>query len=258
MTIKEFAAHLNLSTATVSRAFTPGTRIRKDTRSHILEQARLLGYAPNPNARSLTQRRNRLIGMDYPGNPDMLADLYLVELARGVQAAARNADYGLLFNTLPRPGGDMELLREWVFGRAVDGVVIVVSPRFPMEMLATLACRDVPCVVITPGPLKTPVLLPTLLLDLAEGARAAMTHLRRLGHERIGFLSSTPDDAVESLYAEFFESRRTVRPATRCGNSLDYRRWSGGNAPPACRATASFRRVLPHRCAGAGRITRRP
>lgn len=206
MTIKEFASRLNLSTATVSRAFTPGARIHPETRARILAQARALGYAPNPSARSLAQRRSRLIGIDYPGNPDVLADLYLVELARGVQAAIQRADYGLLFNTLPRPGGDMELLREWVFGRAVDGVVIVISPRFPIETLATFAGHDVPCVVITPGPLKAPVPLPTLVLDLTEGARAAMTHLRRLGHERIGFLSSTPNDAVETLYVEFLKA----------------------------------------------------
>jgi DNA-binding LacI/PurR family transcriptional regulator len=212
MTIKEFSQRLNLSTATVSRAFTPGARIHPDTRTHILEQARLLGYAPNPSARSLAQKRSRLIGIDYPGNPDVLADLYLVELARGVQTAVQRADYGLLFNTLPRPGGDIELLREWVFGRAVDGVVIVIGPDFSVETLATLAERDVPCVVIRPGPLPAMLPLPTVVIDLAEGAQTAMTHLRRLGHERIGFLSSTPNDAVQTLYTEFLKAEELYDP----------------------------------------------
>src|ERR1051326_3399781 len=95
MTIKEFAERLGMSTATISRAFTPGASIRPETRAHILDQARTLGYAPNPSARNLARSYNRLIGLDCPANPDMLADPFLVELARGVQAALEPGDYGL-------------------------------------------------------------------------------------------------------------------------------------------------------------------
>jgi DNA-binding LacI/PurR family transcriptional regulator len=206
LTIKEFSRRVGLSTATVSRAFTPDARIHRDTRAYILEQARLLGYAPNPSARNLAQQRSRLIGLDYPGNTDWLADSYLVELARGVQKAVQRADYGLIFNTMPRPGGDIELLREWVFGHAVDGAVIAVGPDFPLDTLAPLAERDVPCVLIVPGPYRPAVNLPTVVIDLAEGARAALTHLRRLGHERIGFLASEPNDAVQTIYRQFVEA----------------------------------------------------
>jgi DNA-binding LacI/PurR family transcriptional regulator len=212
MTIKEFAHRLGLSTATVSRAFTPGARIHPDTRAHILEQARALGYAPNPNARNLAQRRNRLIGLDFPANADVLSDLYLVELARGIQTAAQRADYGLLFNTLPRPGGDTELLREWVFGRAVDGVVIVVPPDFPLEALCPLAGRDVPCVLITLGRPQVDTRMPVVAIDLAEGTRAVMTHLRRLGHERIGFLTSGANDAAHAMYCEVLAEDRLLDP----------------------------------------------
>ena len=205
MTIKEFAERLGLSTATVSRAFTPGARISCDTRASILEQARLLGYAPNPSARNLAQRRSRLIGLDFPGNTDWLADSYLVELARSVQIAVQRAGYGLIFNTMPRPGGDIELLHEWVFGHAVDGVIIAVRPDFPPETLAAIAERDVPCVLIAPSPFHPTINLPTVVIDLAEGARAAMTHLRRMGHERIGFLASEPNDAVQTIYREIMD-----------------------------------------------------
>ena len=210
MTIKEFAEHLGLSTATVSRAFTAGSRIHADTRAHILAQAKALGYAPNPSARNLARRRNRLIGLDFPANPDVLADLYLIELARGVQTAVQRTDYGLLLNTLPRPDGDLELLREWVFGRAVEGVVIVVPPTFPVEKLCSLANRDVPCVLITTGAVGEDLGMPSITLDLKDGARAALTHLRRLGHERIGFLTSTPRDCVYEVYQEIVPTPLTV------------------------------------------------
>ena len=108
LTIKDFAERLGLSTATVSRAFTPDSNISDVTRQKILNEARVLGYVPNQTARRLAQRHSKLIGLDYPGNSDVLADPYLVELARGVQKAAQIAGYGLLLNTVPRPGGDVE------------------------------------------------------------------------------------------------------------------------------------------------------
>jgi DNA-binding LacI/PurR family transcriptional regulator len=214
MTIKEFAERLGLSTATVSRAFTPGAHIRPETRARILEQARAQGYAPNPSARNLAGRRNRLIGLDCPANTDILADAYLVELARGVQAALEPRDYGLLLNTRPRPGTDMDLLNEWVFGHAVDGVVIVVPPDFPLLTLCPFVGRDVPCVLITQarnvnnGDVSnnevSDRVLPAVELDLTEGARAALTHLVRLGHREIGLITSAPNDSVRQIYYQVY------------------------------------------------------
>jgi LacI family repressor for deo operon, udp, cdd, tsx, nupC, and nupG len=202
MTIKEFAEQLGLSTATVSRAFTPGARILPETRAHILERARALGYAPNPSARNLARKQNRLIGLDCPANADILADPYLVALARGVQAALEPHDYGLLLNTRPRPGGDLELLHEWVFGHAVDGVVIVVPPDYPLEALCPFAGRDVPCLLIAQAGATAERILPTVEIDLTQGARAALTHLVRLGHRDIGLITSSPGDSVQAIYCQ--------------------------------------------------------
>jgi DNA-binding LacI/PurR family transcriptional regulator len=205
MTIKEFAERLGLSTATVSRAFTPGASIRPETRTHILERARELGYAPNPSARNLAGKRNCLIGLDCPANADILADAFLVELARGVQSALAPRGYGLLLNTRPTPDGDINLLHEWVFGRAVDGVVIVVPPDFPLETLCPFVGRDVPCVLITQAREASDRVLPAVELDLTEGARAALTHLVRLGHREIGLLTSTPHDSVQQMYQQVMQ-----------------------------------------------------
>ena len=216
MTIKEFAEQLDLSTATISRAFTQGSRIHPDTRALVLEQARTLGYAPNPSARNLARRHNRLIGLDCPGNPDMLADPYLIELARGVQTALGENNYGLLLNTLPRPGGDLELLHEWVYGHAVDGVVIVVPANYPLQTFCPFVARDIPCVLITQARAASDRVLPAVEIDIASGARAALMHLVRLGHTEIGLIISAPGDGVRAIYqdvcAEMLDEGRCPDP----------------------------------------------
>lgn len=141
-----------------------------------------------------------MIGLDYPGNPDVLDDLYLIALARGVQEAAHGAGYGLLLNTLPRAGGDIELLREWICGGAVDGVVMALPPGFHIGLLDELASSGVPCVLITQGALPPSSRCSNVVIDLESGAREAVGHLRRLGHERIGHLTPCMDDAVTRTY----------------------------------------------------------
>lgn len=213
ITIKDLAGRLGVSTATVSRAFTPGAAINPATRAHVLERARSLGYQPNPSARALVQRRSGLIGLDYPGNPDVLDDLYLIALARAVRVAAQEAGYGLLLNVLPRPDGDAELLREWVCGRAVDGVVIGLPPGFDLGALDVVAESGVPCVLITQRFPDAPKAFPHVAIDLEPGAQEAMHHLLRLGHTRIALLSTLPDDAVQSVYIEVMRREELYDPA---------------------------------------------
>ncbi len=202
LTIKDFAERIGLSTASISRAFTPGSSISEATREKILTEAHILGYVPNQTARRLAQRHSKLIGLDYPGNADVLADPYLVELARGVQDAAQIAGYGLLLNTLPRPGGDDEILREWILGKAVDGVVIVVPLGFPVDSLKYFASRDIPCILITQMSSPGATVFPSIQLDLEKGAISALTHLIRLGHDKIGYITSNTCDSVHRVYLE--------------------------------------------------------
>jgi len=50
-------------------------------------------------------------------------------------------------------------------------------------------------------------------LDLTEGARAALTHLVRLGHREIGLITSAPSDSVRQIYQKVYND---VLGATGC------------------------------------------
>lgn len=53
----------NVSQAAVSRTFTPGASVSKETRAKVLEAAEELGYRPNVIARSLIQKSTNIIGL---------------------------------------------------------------------------------------------------------------------------------------------------------------------------------------------------
>ena len=66
ITIKDIARVLNVSVATVSRAFNDKYDVKKETRELILQKAREMGYKPNPIARKLLQKHSYNIGVIVP------------------------------------------------------------------------------------------------------------------------------------------------------------------------------------------------
>lgn len=66
ITIKDIAKKLNVSIATVSRAFNNKSDIKLDTKNLILKTAKEMGYRPNPIAKKLIQKRSLTIGIVVP------------------------------------------------------------------------------------------------------------------------------------------------------------------------------------------------
>src|SRR4051812_47758354 len=71
ITSKELAKIAGVSSPTLSRAFSPHSRIGDRTRDRILAVAREHGYQPNAIARSLNNQRSRLVALvvNAIGNP---------------------------------------------------------------------------------------------------------------------------------------------------------------------------------------------
>lgn len=63
MTSVELAELAGVSSATISRAFSPGTRIKSETRERILALAEQHGFRPNAMARTLNSNRSGLVAL---------------------------------------------------------------------------------------------------------------------------------------------------------------------------------------------------
>lgn len=66
ITIKDVAHALNVSVATVSKAYNDRYGIKKETKEMILQKAKELGYKPNPIAKNLLQKHSFNIGVIVP------------------------------------------------------------------------------------------------------------------------------------------------------------------------------------------------
>ena len=157
--------------------------MRAETRSAILETARLLGYPANGNieARRLVARRHGgrvrtgMIAVIAPR--DFFADMPLPQLIlQGIQSAASSHDYDVLVTahkvaTLPR----------LISGGLVDGVITFVNERDGCQFNH---CEGLPVIGMMTYSPETARIEP----DDVSGTRHAVEHLVELGHRRIAFI----------------------------------------------------------------------
>ncbi|MFI7706926.1 LacI family DNA-binding transcriptional regulator [Nonomuraea sp. NPDC049480] len=177
-TIKDVARACGVHVSTVSRTFSAPHLVNPATRSRVLAAADDLGYRPNRAARALTTGRTFNMGL-------IVADIsnpFFPPLIKAAQAQARGRDYHVFVaDTDEDPRVEEELIR--TFTKQVDGVLLC-SPRLSNRMIERLA-EDVPFVVVN----RRIKGMPSVLMNVAQGAKLALEHLSDLGHRRIALVS---------------------------------------------------------------------
>lgn len=92
VTVKDIARALNVSVATVSRAFNDKYDIRKETRELILQKAKEMGYKPNPIAKKLLQKHSFNIGVIVPE----FINSFFPEVIIGIQEVLCKKNYQVI------------------------------------------------------------------------------------------------------------------------------------------------------------------
>jgi LacI family transcriptional regulator len=177
-TITSVAALAGVSRSTVSRAFSNPRVLRPDTVDRVHAAAAELGYVPNPTAKALSTGRHGLLAMIVPD----IANPFFPPMIGAAQGRAETAGLALLLgNTDEDPAREHTMVTRLT--PQTDGFVLAAS-RMSERQIRSLAGRR-PVVLVNrdlPG-------LPRVLVDSADGVRAAVEHLAELGHRRIAYLA---------------------------------------------------------------------
>lgn len=183
-TLKDVAAEVGVSPATVSNAYNRPDQLSEELRGRVFAAARRLGYAgPDPVARGLRRRRAGAIGVLYPDRlsyafEDPAAVLFL----EGVSTATEEAGLGmLLVSGASSEGRGVDTIG----GAMVDGFVAFSLPDDDPLVDAALG-RRLPTVFVDQPPRPG---VPFVGIDDEGAAREAAGHLVGLGHRRFGVLS---------------------------------------------------------------------
>lgn len=185
VTIKDVAKQANVAISTASRVINDSGYVSEETRAKVLEAVDSLGYVPNSIARSLRQKETRSIGLIVAdiGNP------FFAELAQAVERSARELGYSvLLANTDGKAEQEEDGIRLFL-AKQVDGIIWH-SP-INNDLVDELTKSRATSVIVIGGEHEL-VGNYTIHIDDELGAFEAVTHLVRLGHERIGYIAE-PD-----------------------------------------------------------------
>ncbi|WP_270933624.1 LacI family DNA-binding transcriptional regulator [Falsiroseomonas oryzae] len=180
-TASDVARLAGVSQSAVSRAFTPGASIARETRARVEDAARELGYRPNAIARSLTTRRSRIIGVAAAYLQNHFYPEVMEALSRGLHARG----YHLLLFT-PDAGRDADPQLQEVLSWRVDGLILA-STTVSSALASECRAAGIPVLLFNRTSLGTDV--SSVTGENLRGGRLIAEFLVAGGHRRLAFLA---------------------------------------------------------------------
>ncbi|KAF1041846.1 MAG: Catabolite control protein A [Herbaspirillum frisingense] len=202
--IKQVANLAGVSIATVSRLLNKPGSVSAETAEKIHRSIEQLGFRPNFTGRNLRAGSSRTVGVVVP----TLSNTVFAQCLQGIELAARELDYSVMFTTTEYLPEDESAAVELLLGHRVDGVILTVADAGANATLDLLERERIPF-VLTYNQLAQPAAgqaageRASVSVDNRAAACDAVAHLIQLGHRRIQMLSgrfNASDRAIQRYY----------------------------------------------------------
>jgi DNA-binding LacI/PurR family transcriptional regulator len=196
VTINEVADQAGVSVSTVSRAINMPDLVSAATRKRVLDAASRLGYAANPAARSLRERRTATLGLVIPD----ITNPFFPPILKAMQARARRQGYTVLVaDSDEREPDELETIAS--LSKKVDGMILWASTL--TESRLTEIAAEMPLVLVN----REVSGVSEVKISLAAGITQAAEHLKAYGHTRVAFIDcSRPELERGKPIRESFEA----------------------------------------------------
>ncbi len=186
VTIKDIAKRTGKSITTVSRALHGYNDVSPETRAMIVRVAEEMGYTPNLLAQRLQKQRTDTLGFILPTFGPRFSDPFFSEFLAGIGNTAGEYGYDLLVSTQPPGEKELEVYRQKVMGRQVDGFVVV---RTRCQDPRIQYLKEVQTPFVAFGRTEGDLDYPFVDEDGVAGMKMLVRHLLSLGHRRIAYIS---------------------------------------------------------------------
>lgn len=199
-TIKQVAKEAGVSVATVSRVLNEEEKVSPDTKLHVLEVIKRMGYTPNVMGRNLRTSVTRKVLVLLPS----MSNQFYSSVIRGMETVARKQRYQVLTSsTYSKEETERELLA-MLYNRSVDGAVLL-SSQLPAEELTRIAGEKplVMCCEYTDG-----AQLPAVTIDNVQAGRDAVEFLIQKGHRRIAIVGNDKVFSAQQRAQGYLEALR--------------------------------------------------
>ena len=182
ITAAHVARKAGVSQPTVSRVFTPGSRVSPDKVKRVQDAARELGYRPNTLARSLNTGRSFTIGivLAYLKNP------FYPEALQKLSERFSERGYHVMVFFAMNLAEEVDGVVEGLLAHQVDGIILA-STSMSNQLTSRLRDLNMPFVLFNRG--QEDRSLPSVTSANYEGGRLAGRFLAAGGHKRIAHIA---------------------------------------------------------------------
>lgn len=145
-TIRDVAAAAGVSVATVSYVLNGKKKVSEQTKNVVLDVIKKMEYVPDLNAKSLSVKDTKLIGVvvpqTEPGSTLMFRNNFYSEILGSIEYHARQHGYHVLISATDVTEDYLNLIRE----RNLDGVIIIGT--YHNDFFEQLRQLDIPVVMV--------------------------------------------------------------------------------------------------------------
>jgi LacI family transcriptional regulator len=181
--VYDVAKRARVSTYTVSAVINnPGGAITPRQR-RVEKAIRELNYRPNLIARSLAKQQTQLLGMIVTD----ISNPFFPLVVRGAEDTAQKAGYNILLCNSDNQKNKEESYLDLLFSKRVDGILLTVAPgRVDPLVRQRLIDAKIPVVLVMRT--SPDFDCDAVVTDDYRGAYEGVSHLARIGHQRIAFV----------------------------------------------------------------------
>ena len=197
MNIYEIAKKAGVSRSTVSRVLNGEGYVSEESRKKVTQVIEAENYVPNPAARALVTKHNRIIGIVIPDNLKKILDTenshYYSTLLQGITEEAHLRNYATLLWVGHDSEEEGEYYRRILKNHLMDGLLLVASVSSESKLIEQLVANKKPWVQIG-RPMYDSQSVSYVSVDNVKASEQAVKHLLFSGRRRIGTITGAMDN----------------------------------------------------------------
>ena len=202
VSMKDISAACGVSIATVSKALNDHKDIGKETKEHIRQVAKEMGYSPNSAAKALKTNCTRNLGVLFVDDANSgLKHDYFTYVLDSFKSTAEEKGYDITFINSNRSGGNKMSYLEHSRYRGFDGVMIACVDFYDPEV-EELVRSDIP--VVTIDHLFNNRC--AIISDNVSGMRDLVQYVYSMGHRRIAYIHGASSSVTQNRLSSFYKT----------------------------------------------------
>ena len=205
-TIKDVAQKAGVSLSTVSLVLNRKKHVSEETVKKVQQAIAELDYHPSRSAQGLASKKTGNIGFILTSDHFSRAEPFYTKIFLGSEFEARKHNYYIILTTVEQNFNRKSIPR-LLLERNVDGVIL--AGKIPEGLIHYIQHIDLPIIFIDYFPANGNY--PAVLIDNVAGAKQAVKHLIKKGHNQIAFVSG--DISHPSIQERFLGYKQALEEA---------------------------------------------